>query len=104
MNNALEREQWCQRTTEEETIVALQAQVKKLLLSARADKKGGKEEGKSKVWSRHLIGKEAPPTSGRRLRQRKVNQPQKARGWKGMALVLQIQGINQAQGIGIQGN
>jgi hypothetical protein len=47
MNNALEREQWCQRTTEEETIVALQAQVKKLFSSARADKKGGKE-GKSK--------------------------------------------------------
>jgi hypothetical protein len=43
----LENEQWCQRTTEEETIIALQAQVKKLLSSAIADKKGGKE-GKSK--------------------------------------------------------
>jgi hypothetical protein len=45
----VESEQWCQRTTEEETIIALQAQVKKLLSSAKADKKhkGGKE-GKSK--------------------------------------------------------
>jgi hypothetical protein len=47
----VESEQWCQRTTEEETIIALQAQVKKLISSARADKKGGKEsksKGKSK--------------------------------------------------------
>jgi hypothetical protein len=47
----VENEQWCQRTTEEETIIALQAQVNKVLSSARADKKGGKEgnfKGKSK--------------------------------------------------------
>jgi hypothetical protein len=47
----VESEQWCQRTSEEETIIALQAQVKKLLSSARADKKGrkeGKSKGKSK--------------------------------------------------------
>ncbi len=50
----MECEQWCQRTTEEETIIALQAQVKKLLSSARADKIGGKE-GKSKGKSKGKV-------------------------------------------------
>ena len=47
----VESEQWCQRTIEEETIIALHAQVKQLLSSARADKKGGKD-GKSKRKSK----------------------------------------------------
>ncbi|KAI2506090.1 hypothetical protein MHU86_8321 [Fragilaria crotonensis] len=48
----VESKQWCQKTTEE-TINALQAQqVKKLLLSARADKKNkGRKERKSKFKS-----------------------------------------------------
>ena len=57
----VESEQWCQRTTEEETIIALQAQVKKLLQSARADKKGGKE-GKSKGKSKGKV--KAPDRKG----------------------------------------
>jgi hypothetical protein len=50
----VENEQWCQRTIEEETIIALQAQVKRLLSSARADKKGGKE-GKLKRKSKSKV-------------------------------------------------
>jgi prefoldin subunit 5 len=44
----VENEQWCQRTTEEETIIALQAQVKKLLSSAKTDKKKGGKDNRSK--------------------------------------------------------
>ena len=51
----VENEQWCQRTTEEETIIALQAQVKKLISSARADKKKGEKEGKSKGKSKGKV-------------------------------------------------
>ena len=43
-----ESEQWCQRTTEEETIIALQAQVK-TLMSKKSDansKSGGKKDQK----------------------------------------------------------
>jgi hypothetical protein len=50
----VENEQWCQRITEEETIIALHTQVKKLLSSARADKKGGKE-GQSKGKSKEKV-------------------------------------------------
>jgi hypothetical protein len=75
----VENEQWCQRTTEEETIIALQAQTKKLISSARADKKKGEKKANPResprVRSRLLIGKEAPPRGGRRLHPRKVNQP-----------------------------
>jgi hypothetical protein len=48
----VESEQWCQRTTEEETIIALQAQVKKLLNTSKGDTKKratGKERSKDKA-------------------------------------------------------
>ncbi len=78
----VENEQWCQRTTEEETIIALQAQVKKLLsTSGQTSKEGRKASTREspRERSRFLIRKEAPPTSGRRLHKRKVNQPRSKR-------------------------
>jgi hypothetical protein len=57
----------CSRTTEEETIIALQAQLKKLLSSARADikwvRKASPEES-PRVWSKLVIGKEAQVEEG----------------------------------------
>ena len=55
-----ESEQWCQRTTEQETIIALQAQVKSLIsnqkksdvngksVAARKDQKKANKKGKGK--------------------------------------------------------
>jgi hypothetical protein len=40
-----ESEQWCQRTTEEETIIALQAQVKSLITNQKKSDTGGKSTG-----------------------------------------------------------
>jgi hypothetical protein len=101
----VEDEQWCQRTTEEETIIALQAQVKKLLSSAREDKKGGKEgkfKGKSKSKAK------ASDRKGSSSNEWKKVAPKEGwfqtRGLKGVALVLQTQGMDQAQRIGMQGH
>ena len=73
----IESDQWCQRTTEEETIIALQAQVKKLISTAKTEKKGAKDK-KAKAKSSNDESKSsrkgAPRVDGRRFRPKKVNQ------------------------------
>jgi hypothetical protein len=54
----VESDQWCQRTTEEETIIALQAQVKKLISTAKTEKKGAKDK-KAKAKSSNDESKSA---------------------------------------------